>query len=170
VNGPHHLETDASLNLKRTKLDGDGRPLWLAGGGIVVRSPEMKPLGWEAVPLGYVRSTEHAEGLALLEGMRHARGKFGATELRARSDNFVLVQHFNREYKVSESSILEIVTKLWVEAEKLARFKLLWTPSSHAWVRSDGAPTADTLARSAAGLELRDLKGTVRRAIWAPPR
>ena len=170
MNGTYHLETDASLNLKKTKTSDDGRPLWLAGGGIVVRSPEMKPLGWEAVPLGYVRSAEQAEGLALLAGMKHARVRFGATELRARSDNFVLVQHVNREYKVSDSSIQEIVSKIWLEAENFTRFKLLWSASTHVWVRSDLTPTADTLARSAAGLELRGLKGTAQRVFRTLPR
>ena len=165
VTAPYHLETDASLNLRKTKAGDDGRPLWLAGGGIVVRSPEMKPLDWEAVPLGYVRSAEQAEGLALLAGMNNARVKFGATELRARSDNFVLVQHVNREYKISESSIQEIVSKIWLEAENFTRFKLLWSASTHAWVRSDLTPTADTLARSAAGLELRGVKGTAQRVF-----
>jgi ribonuclease HI len=170
VNGCHHLETDASLNLKNTKPDDEGRPLWLAGGGIVVRSPEMKPLGWEAIPLGYVRSTEQAEGLALLEGMRQAREKFGATQLRARSDNYLLVQHVNRHYKISEGYIQGMVTKIWSEAQNFARFKLLWAPSSHVWFRSDLTPSADTLARSAAGLELRGVKGTAQRAFRTLPR
>ncbi len=166
----HHLETDASLNLKKTKTGDDGRPLWLAGGGIVVRSPEMKPLGWDSIPLGYVRSAEHAEGLALLEGMRQAREKFGATELRARSDNYVLVQHVNREYKMSEGSIQDTVARIWSEAENFSRFKLLWSASSHVWFRSDLTPTADTLARSAAGLELRGVKGTSQRIFRTLPR
>ena len=165
TSGPHHLETDASLNLRKTKTSDDGHPLWLAGGGVVVRSPEMKPLGWEAVPLGYVRSTEQAEGLVLLAGMKHARVRFGATELRARSDNYVLVQHVNRRYKISEGYIQEMVARIWSEAQSLVRFKLLWAPSSHVWFRSDLTPSADTLARSAAGLELRGVKGTAQRAF-----
>jgi hypothetical protein len=170
VSGPHHLEIDASLNLDKSKVSADERTLWLAGGGIVIRSPEMKTLHWETVPLGYVLSAEHAEGLALLEGMRRARVRFRASGLRARTDNFVLVQHVNRVYKVSERTILEVVANIWGEAENLAPFKLLWAPSNHAWVRSDGAPTADSLARSAAGLELRRVKGTAQRVFRTLPR
>ena len=165
MSDPHHLETDASLNLTKVRRADSGGICWFAGGGIVVRSPEMKPLGWEAVPLGYVRSTEHAEGLALLEGMRRAREKFGANQLRARSDNYVLVQHVNRQYEVSEAYIQEMVASIWAEAKNLALFKLLWTPSSHAWFRADLTPSADTLARQAAGLGLRAVKGTGQRAF-----
>ena len=170
MSGTYHLETDASLNLEKSKISVDGRTLWLAGGGIVIRSPKMETLHWEAIPLGYVLSAEQAEGLALLAGMGRARVRFRASGLRARVDNFVLVQHVNRGYKVSESSILEVVTNIWGEAENFVPFKLLWAPSNHAWVRSDGAPTADNLARSAAGLELRGVKGTAQRVFRMLPR
>jgi len=150
----HHLETDASLNPAVRKLV-DGVSLKRAGGGIVVRSADMVPLGTYSVTLGFLTSTTLAEGLVLLRGMRVARQRHGATALRARTDAVHLVDIVRGRAKARDPALRAVIEKLYAEIELLDEFEIKWSRSSHARERQAGVPTADSLARRAAGLAQR---------------
>jgi hypothetical protein len=150
----HHLETDASLNPGERKLV-DGVSLKRAGGGIVVRSPEMVPVGMYSVSLGFLASTALAEALVLLRGMRVARQRHGAMALRARTDAAHLVEMVQGHAEAREPTLRAVVEKVAAEIELFEDFEIKWSRSSHAREREAGVPTADALARKAAGLSLR---------------
>ena len=149
-----HLETDASLNERRTQPAEDGSPLRFAGGGIVLRNIAMRPVRHEAVPLGFVRSATEAECLALLAGIRMAR-ELGASTVRARSDLVHLVEALNGRGTLRSLNLGGVGDQLSEEIRKLRAFQILWTSSHHGRTRGDGVPSADFLARLAAGLNTR---------------
>jgi ribonuclease HI len=157
-----HLETDASLNNSRTQLAEDGSTLCFAGGGVVLRNIAMRPVHHAAVPLGFVRSATEAECLALLAGIRMARG-LGASTVRARSDLLHLVEALNSRGTLRSLQVGGVGDQLTSEIANLRGFQILWSASHHGRTRGDGVPSADFLAREAAGLETRSLRRRRRR-------
>jgi len=149
-----HLETDASLNPGQRKVV-EGVSLKRAGGGIVLRSPSMLPVGVYSVSLGFLSSTLTAEALVLLRGMKVARQRHGATTLRARTDSAHLVEIVNGRAKARDPTLRTVVEQIVAERDQLAGFEIRWSPSTHARERQAGVPTADALARKAAGLGVR---------------
>ena len=147
-----HLETDASLNMRRPQEQPDGSNRHFAGGGIVVRTKAMDLVQQAAVPLGFVRGIDEAEALAVLEGLRIVRG-MGATGVAVRTDCLRVID-------LIEDGHAETVEWRRLLGERLraevATFpggvRMRWTPSFHLSTRRDGAPSADILARRAAGL------------------
>jgi hypothetical protein len=150
----HHLETDASLNPGQRKLV-DGVSLKRAGGGIVIRSPEMDVLGMYSVSLGFLASTALAEGLVLLRGIRVARQRHGATALRARTDAAHLVEIVHGRGQARDPELQAVVEEIVAEIEFFEEFEIRWSRSTHTRERQAGIPTADSLARKAAGLAQR---------------
>jgi hypothetical protein len=149
-----HLETDASLNPAQRKVV-DGVSLRRGGGGIVVRSAAMDPVGLYTLPLGFLGSVALAEAQTLLRGMQLARERHEATSLRARTDAHSLVLLVNGDSEAHDSALRGIIEKILVERGRFVNFELLWSASSHAIERQAGVPTADALARRAAGLDTR---------------
>jgi len=152
--GRHHLETDASLNPSEHKL-ADVVSLKRAGGGIVVRSPAMVPEGVYSVSLGFLSSASLAEALVLLRGMRVARQRHGATAIRTRTDAAHLVDIVNGRARAHDPALRAVVVNIHAETELFEDFGIKWSRSSHARERQAGVPTADSLARKAAGLRQR---------------
>jgi len=142
-----YLETDASLNPARTR----GR-LVFAGGGIVLRGSDMAPVASYSAKIGYVASATHAEFETLLRGLAVAQRRHGATGVRVRSDNLSLVRAVAGELTFHDPTLTEYVERIRTFARGLETFDLRWAASSHRQARSDGLPTADSLARKAAGL------------------
>lgn len=149
--GRFHLETDASLNPGQRKIV-EGVSLKRAGGGIVLRSPSMKVVGMYTVPLGFLPSAALAEALVLLRGMRVARERHGATVLRARTDAAHLVEIVHGRAKAHDPALRAVIEQIAAERELFEGFEIRWSRSSHAHERQPGVPTADALARKAAGL------------------
>lgn len=150
-----HLETDASLNNERTEFAPDGELLRFAGGGLVLRTIAMRPILSEPLPLGFVHSAMEAEGLALLAGIERARG-LGATTVRARTDSAHMVEVLEGRGAFSEPYLESVADRLRAAISALpGGFRVIWTHSHHARTRGDGVPSADYLARQAAGLETR---------------
>jgi len=154
VGGQHHLETDASLNSGQRKVV-EGVTLKRAGGGIVVRSPSMAAGGMYSVSLGFLSSATLAEALALLRGMRMAQQRHGVKVLRARTDSSALVDLVRGRAKARDSDLNAAVEQIAAEQALFEEFELKWSRSSHAPERQAGVPTADALARRAAGLDSR---------------
>jgi len=146
-----HLETDASLNPGERKVV-EGVSLKRAGGGIVLRSQSMAVVGMYTVSLGFLSSPTLAEALVLLRGMRVARQRHGASTLRVRTDAAHLVEIVNGRAKARGPTLRAVVEQIAAERDQLAGFELKWSKSSHAPERQSGVPTADSLARKAAGL------------------
>jgi ribonuclease HI len=157
-----HLETDASLNDRRTQLAEDGSTPRFAGGGVVLRNIAMRPVRHAAVPLGFVRTPTEAECLALLAGIRMARD-LGASTIRARSDLLHLVEALNERGTLRSLQLGGVGEQLTAEIGSLRGFQILWTSSHHGRTRGDGVPSADFLARQAAGLETRSVRRRRRR-------
>lgn len=147
MSGAFHLETDASLNPARTR----GR-LVFAGGGIVLRGSDMAPVASYTAKIGYVASATHAEFETLLRGIAAAQRRHGATVLRVRSDNLSLVRGVRGELAFHDPTLKAYVERVRSLASTLETFDLKWAASSHRKERADGLPTADALARKAAGL------------------
>jgi ribonuclease HI len=149
-----HLETDASLNPGERKVVG-GVSLKRAGGGIVLRDPTMVPVASYAVSLGFLRSTLTAEALVVLRGMKIARSRHGATSLRVRTDSAHLVEIVSGRAKAHDPELRTVLEQIATERGHLDGFEIRWSRSSHAHERQPGVPTADALARRAAGLGVR---------------
>ncbi len=149
-----HLETDASLNPHQRKLVG-GVSLRRAGGGFVLRSPAMKVVGKYTVSLGFLSSPTLAEAATLLRGMRVARQRHGVRVLRARTDCFPLVGLVRDGGRAHDPALRAVVENIVEERDQFESFEIRWSPSSHAREREYGVPTADALARKAAGLGVR---------------
>lgn len=150
----HHLETDASFNPGERRLVG-GVSLKRAGGGIVVRSPEMVPVGMYSFSLGFLASATLAEAMVLLRGMKVARQRHGVTALRARTDAAHLVEILHGRAKAHDPALRNVVERIAADIELFEDFEIKWARSSHARERQAGVPTADALARKAAGLAQR---------------
>jgi hypothetical protein len=149
-----HLETDASLNPGQRKVV-DGVSVKRAGGGIVLRSPSMKVVGKYTVSLGFLSSPTLAEALILLKGVRVARQRHGVQVLRAHTDCHALVGLMTGQAKAQDSALRAVIGQIAAERDQLVGFEIRWSPSSHAPEREAGVPTADALARRAAGLSTR---------------
>ena len=149
-----HLEADASLNPHVQKVV-EGVSLKRAGGGFVLRSPSMKVVGKYTVSLGFLSSPTLAEAMVLLRGMRVARQRHGVNVLRARNDCSALVGLINGPGRAHDPALGTVIEQILVERDQLAGFELKWSRSSHAPEREAGVPTADALARKAAGLPQR---------------
>jgi hypothetical protein len=149
-----HLETDASVSQSQFRNGPAGRRVYFAGAGLVLRSEDMQPILVRPVPLGYVNCALHAEALALHLGVRLAH-ELQATTLRARNDCAPLVDVLNGEGKFEDPTLDRLANELRDEVAEFQQFKLLWAPSFHGRSRGDGVPTADHLAREAAGLAAR---------------
>ena len=141
-----HLETDASVNPARTR---GGSPF--AGGGIVLRDPHLRVKIARPVELGYFPSATHAEYAALLCGLEIALSE-GARAIFVRTDNRAVAEHYSGAWKARSPGVPEQLARLRDLAARFDSFELKWAPSSHRTTRTDGAPTADSLARKAAGL------------------
>lgn len=105
-----------------------------------------------AVPLGFVRSIDEAEALAVLAGLRIAR-EMGATGVAVRTDCVAVI----RMVEDGRAEALEwrraLVERLRAEVAGFPRgVKMRWAASFHRTTRRDGALSADRLARKAAGL------------------
>lgn len=142
----YHLETDASINPGRRRA---GLPF--AGGGIVLRNPDLELTTARSVVLGYLPSATHAEYAALVHGLEVALGE-GARAIRIRTDNWAIVQQYSGTWKARSTGIPELLARVRELAGRFESFDLRWASSSHSLTRADGAPTADSLARQAAGL------------------
>lgn len=147
MTGAFHLETDASLNPTRIR-----ERLVFAGGGIVLRGSDMAPVASYSAKIGYVASATHAEFVTLLRGLAVAQRRHGATGIRARADNLSLVRGVRGELTFHDPTLTEYVLQVRAVAAGLESFDLKWAPSTHRKARADGLPTADALARKAAGL------------------
>ncbi len=147
----YHLETDASLNPTVRKVV-DGIELRRAGGGIVLRNPTMRPVGKYSVALGFLPSPTHAEAATLLRGMKVARQRHGVRDLRARTDSSSLVEIVNARGKPHDPALRVLLEQIAEERAKLGSFDLRWSRSYHGRERQAGVPSADALARKAAGL------------------
>jgi hypothetical protein len=149
-----HLETDASLN-PHVRKTVESASLRRAGVGLVLRSPSMKVVGKYTVSLGFLSSTTLAEALVLLRGVRVARQRHGVKVLRARTDCFALVGLVNGRGRAHDPTLRMVIEQIAAERDLLEGFEVRWSPSSHASEREAGVPTADALARRAAGLSNR---------------
>ena len=149
-----HLETDASLNPYERKEIG-GVSLQRAGGGVIVRTSSMVAVGMYSVPLGFLPSAIVAESLVLFRGMKVARERHSARVLRARTDSALLVEIVSGRAVAFDPALLAVVKKIAEERGHFDGFQVRWTRSSHAHERQPGVPTADALARKAAGLSAR---------------
>ena len=143
------LETDGSVRPGERHKSRD----WpsVGGAGIVLWDPAMVLLLAESVHLGVVSSSTEAEFRAALIGLRRARDR-RVERLRIRSDCEPVVRHLMGEEPLETRWALSAQEEL---RELLGGFDLveaIWTPSSHALERRAGVPTADYLARRAAGL------------------
>lgn len=107
------------------------------------------------VRLGFLSSSLHAEALLLLRGMKAARVRHGATALRVRTDSAHLVELVHGRGEAHDPELGTIVKQIAAERGRLEGFELLWSRSTHAPERQPGVPTADALARKAAGLGVR---------------
>jgi len=148
---PFHLETDASLNPRRTERASEGRLLTFAGGGVVVRDPALNLLDARSIALGFVPSPTHAEYAALLAGLRVAR-EHRVENLRIQNDNASLVRHLTGEHEGLADDLTRTVEEIAVLRSEFQTFDLRWAPSTHAMRRKDDVLSADYLARTAAGL------------------
>jgi ribonuclease HI len=147
-----HLETDAALNPAKVKKDTDGTLLTLAGGGIIVRTVGMRSVATYAVELGYVKGPHEAEAMAILRGMEIARERHQATALRVRTDNLPLVRALAGEIVPRSARFVAVLDQVREERERFEEVEFRWAPGFHGKARSDGVPSADVLARKAAGL------------------
>lgn len=116
----------------------------------------MALVGVYSVSLGFLSSPACAEALVLLRGMRVARQRHGATVLRARTDASHLVEIVSGRAKARDPALREVVEQIAAERALFDDFELKWSQSTHAPERQPGVPTADALARRAAGLAQRD--------------
>jgi ribonuclease HI len=103
------------------------------------------------VELGYLPSATHAEYAALLRGLEIAL-KAGVRDLFVRTDNRAVVEHYSGAWKAEAHGIPEQLVQVRELAARFRTFDLKWAPTSHRLTRRDGSPTADSLARKAAGL------------------
>jgi ribonuclease HI len=153
--GQFHLETDASLKPWDRRLDPKtASPTFLAGGGIVLRNPEMRPLEEHSVALGYLSTIWEAECAALLWGLRRALA-LKITHLRVRNDNLGLIRLLDGSHPRERGISPDILSAIIETSREFASLEYRWTPSIHVIQRGDGAHSADYLARKACGLGLR---------------
>jgi ribonuclease HI len=114
VNATWHLETDASINPTKVK---DGRAA--AGGGIVLRDPEMKVKIVQSIDLGYTPSATHAEYAALIRGLEIALD-LGVPGIFVRTDNRAVAEHFRGTWKAKSAGIPELLAQVRELAQRFA--------------------------------------------------
>lgn len=154
---PHHLETDASLNPQKTEKRPQGGFLSFAGGGIVLRGPDLTLVASRSIPLGLVPSATYAEYSALVAGLELATA-LKIEHLRIRNDNLSLVRYLNGETGVAAGETARLAERVRELRTRFATFDLRWAPSTHSVRRRDDVFSADYLARKAAGLRERQWK------------
>jgi ribonuclease HI len=153
----YHLETDASLDPRRTERNTDGRLLSFAGAGIVVRDPTLALLDARSIALGFVPSPTHAEYGALLAGLKVVR-EHRIGHLRIRNDNLSLVRHLTGETEGIAEDLHMTMKEIGELRSEFLTFDLRWAPSTHIVRRKDNAFSADYLARMAGGLWPREVR------------
>ena len=148
----YHLETDGSLNRAAARPDdGGGSPKFLAGGGVVIRDPSMRPIEEHSVRLGYLVSAHEAELAALLWGLKRA-AQLRLPMLRVRNDNVHVMHALSRALVEPTYNPPTGLSELVAIAGSFASIQFRWTKSSHVLQRGDGAHSADFLARRACEL------------------
>ncbi len=127
-----------------------------ATGGIDFRSTDStgRALGGIPLALSVNASAIEAEAICLRRGMQLARERNRATELLARCDGLPVVNAVNGKGHARDPRRLREIERLREGIRHLERFDLRWAPASHRLSRG-GVPTADALARQAAGLDRR---------------
>jgi ribonuclease HI len=115
----------------------------------------MLPVATYEIGLGYVGGAHEAEALVLLRGMELARKRHGATALRVRTDNLPVVRALSGEFAPTSPRFVAVLDRVRAERERFESVDIRWAPGFHQPTRADGLPSADVLARKAAGLELR---------------
>ena len=125
--------------------------------------PSMAVVHSVGVSLGWVRTIDEAEGRALLEGLRLARG-LGALSVRARVDCLRAIRMLEDGASLTDERQREVAALLKADAALFAGgVRALYAPSFHGATRRDGSQSADGLARKAAGLKDRVLRARRRR-------
>ena len=151
----YHLETDASLKPWDRKFDAvTGASKFLAGGGIVLRDPNLRVVETHSVRLGYVSDATRAEYLALLFGLRRATD-LNIPKLRVRNDNLGLIRRLSGPPPVTSVESDPTFGEIRAECSRFVSVEFVWARSTHSIWRSDGVFSADSLARRACGLGLR---------------
>jgi ribonuclease HI len=151
----YHLETDASLKPWDRKTDArTGGSKFLAGGGIVLRDPNLRVVETHSVRLGYVSDATRAEFLALLFGLRRAAG-LDIQKLRVRNDNLGLIRRLSDPTPATIAESDSNIREIRAECSRFVSVQFVWVRSTHSIWRSDGVYSADFLARRAIGLSLR---------------
>ncbi len=144
-----YLETDASVDTRRSMVGLDGR-LHPAGAGIILRDLRLRPLIHESIALGEVPGPLHAEYLALAFGLERAAER-GFGGVWATTDNLPLVQAFNGLSEIRGEGLRVIKDRLDGIRARFGFVTLRWSRGSHRKRKFDG-PSADALARAAIGL------------------
>jgi len=151
----YHLETDASLRLWDTKsAPGTGKATYLAGGGIVLRDPNLRVIESHSVRLGYLSSAIIAEYAAIHFGLLRAIS-LKIRYLRVRNDNLSVIRALADPALDVNGEAAEIVERVRTASCHFESIEFLWAASTHSIQRSDGAFSADYLGRKACGLGLR---------------
>ena len=148
----YHLETDASV-LPAGPPGRCSAPTAAptAGGGIVLRGPDLLLVATRSLLLGVVESPTHAEFVVLLAGLKLAR-EHGVENIRIRVDNLSLVRDLNGETPLKTAWAGALAEEIRQVRAEFRVVDIRWAPSSHATERKDGVPTSDLLARQAIGL------------------
>lgn len=151
----HHLETDASLKPWDRRADPEsGLPTYLAGGGVVLRGPDLRVIESHSVRLGYLSTATRAEYLALLFGLRRA-ADLNIQKLRVRNDNLGLVRQLSTPPLPTSAESDSNIREIRAECSRFVSVEFVWARSTHSIWRSDGEFSADFLARRACGVGLR---------------
>jgi hypothetical protein len=93
--------------------------------------------------------------IALLSGVEVARQKHGATSLIVIIDSLSLKKQLGRDLEDLPAPTADVVRRLREEIARFDRVEIRWGPTTRKRHRSDEQPTADALARKAAGLKER---------------
>ena len=148
----YHLETDGSLNPALVRpADRGGTPTFLAGGGVVLRDPAMRPIEEHSLRFGYLVSSHEAELAALLWGLKRA-ADLRLPRLRVRNDSLHVMQALSRALVETSFKPPNELSELVCVATSFESIQFRWSKSIHAMQRGDGAHSADFLARQACGL------------------
>lgn len=146
-----HHEMGAHARLRGSWAPKNEMRGQFAVSGFALWTISKRPIRFDAVPLGFVKTATVAECLALLQGVRMARA-LGAKTVRARTDCLHVVDAIHRVGFPKEEQFVRNAEVLRAEAAAFASFQIVWHPSFHRRRRGDGIPAADLLARQAAGL------------------
>ena len=128
-----------------------GATTFLAGGGVVLRDPAMRPIEEHSIRLGYLPSSHEAELAALLWGLKRA-ASLRLSRLRVRNDNAHVMHALSRALVEASFKPPTDLSGLVSIATSFESIQFRWTKSIHVLQRGDGAHSADYLARQACGL------------------